>query len=719
MKRISISASGDAAGPGLRRGLPGRLERLAWLAGCLLFLCPVSALPVPASEEMPADQTIHSLRELRALSPGEAAAALPVDVVGVLTYVELPRDICIIQNEDGAAYVHFRTDGGKLAGRPNLQLEEGDRVRLRGVSAAGSFAPSIWHPDSGNIRVEKVGKAELPEPMRLFPTVILDPPLDSYRVEVTGVVTGVEERDSRMIVTFNDGFDDFDLLIAGPPNPEALPEDLVNARIRARGVFSPISDGRRNLIHARFFLPSAEAIKIVERGAESVFAKAPVGYESLTGYQAVTGERVHVEGTVTASLPPRRLYLRIEGGPLEVRTNRADLPAVGSRISVAGYRDLEDGILFLHTVAFRQGSASPQPEPLSLTSIFSLAEIRHGELVSVEARLEDSLATDRTSLLLFEDGLRSFTAELPEGLNGLSDTPAVGSWLRISGILLKTGDDESGAAGFRLQLRGPEDLEILRSPPFWTTPRIILLLAVLGLASGGFAVWSFWLRHKVREQARILAQKFESEKVQEERNRISRELHDTLEQDLVAIQMQLSLAEEQREANPEAGHLRLRTARRILERTRMESRHSIQDLREEELGSRDLAHALRRVADRFAMDSGYAVEVDLPPPAVLSWETQRNVLLILREAIHNALKHSKADHIVMRGRREDSQLIMEVEDNGSGFAHDGEGGPTGHFGLQGMRERARHFDAVLEIESSDGRGTRVRLTIPNVYPDSP
>ena len=53
-------------------------------------------------------QTINSLRELRSLSPEEAAMSIPIDVTGTLTYAELPRDIYFIQNEDGAAYVHFR-----------------------------------------------------------------------------------------------------------------------------------------------------------------------------------------------------------------------------------------------------------------------------------------------------------------------------------------------------------------------------------------------------------------------------------------------------------------------------------------------------------------------------------------------------------------------------------------------------------------------------------
>ena len=90
-------------------------------------------------------------------------------------------------------------------------------MRLRGVSAPGGFAPAIWYPETGNIEVTVLGKSQLPEPMRLFPTVILDPALDSFWVEVTGVATETRTENGYLIVTFNDGFDHFDLFIAGVP----------------------------------------------------------------------------------------------------------------------------------------------------------------------------------------------------------------------------------------------------------------------------------------------------------------------------------------------------------------------------------------------------------------------------------------------------------------------------------------------------------------------
>jgi len=395
------------------------------LCCCLCFLPVLRGLEV---------EPITSLRRLRAMSPAEAAQGLPIDVTGVITYSEVGRNITFIQNEDGAAYVNILVKDGKISGRPWQKLNAGDRVRLRGVSAPGGFAPSIWYPSDGNVNITRLGKAPLPEPMRLFPTVIVDPPLDNYRVEVTGVVTAVQEVEGRTVVSINDGFDSYDLLIKGPPVTERLPADLIGSRIRAQGVFGSLTNDNRELVHARFFIPSVEDIEVVEQGANSVFQKDPVSYEALTSYQVVTGERLHLRGIGTAAFPPTQLFLRLEDGPLEVRTNQKTLPPVGTFLGVAGYRGIENGWPYLHTVALRVDSQKAEPEPFSLPAGARLSDLRHGELISIEGIVQDTLVSPQRSILLLENGFERFTAELST-LSGQAETSwPVGSQVRITGI---------------------------------------------------------------------------------------------------------------------------------------------------------------------------------------------------------------------------------------------------------------------------------------------
>lgn len=684
--------------------LPAPKRNLALSHGLWLTLFVCTLLDAQPIRE------ITSLRELRALSPAEAARGYPIDVTATITYIELSRDITMVQNEDGAAYVHFLREGDRLAGRPNLVLNEGDQVRLRGITAAGNFAPAIWHPKGRNIRIDRLGTAPLPEPMRLFPTVILDPPLDAYRVEVTGVVTGVTEKVGRTVVTFNDGFDSYDLMIRGEPNPEALPEGLLNSRIRARGIYSPVTDETRQLIHADFFVASAQDIEIVERGAESILAQEPVSYEALAGYQAVIGERIHAQGVITATSDPDRVFIEMDGRPLEVRTNERALPKVGRSVSIAGYRGLSRGRPFLHTAAFREIDPLPAPQPTPAT--MRLNTIAHGSFVVIEATLLDTLETESSQLLLLNDGLHTFTAEMPSAAVE-QDPLRPGSYLSLTGVLIRSTDHSpTNSGGFQLLLRAPGDLKILRAPPFWTAPRVVSIAIALALIGGAFAAWSFLLRRKVQAQAAILADKFEAEKIQAERSRISRELHDTLEQDLVGINMQLKLAQKQFTHNPEASRSSLATADRILARTRLESRHSIQDLRDDNFVETDLARALARLVERFKVDTGATVEIQqTAPDCRLDAATQRETLRIVREAIHNALKHNPDEvTIALSLSRGANAYQLEISDNGSGF--DPGYRPSGHFGIQGMRERAKILAADLRIETSPGRGTTIHLSIP-------
>ncbi|MFP4358309.1 MAG: sensor histidine kinase [Puniceicoccaceae bacterium] len=664
-----------------------------------------------ASELRAADYgPITSLRELRQLSPVEAALGLPVDVTGVITYAEVSRNIVFIQNEDGAAYVNIRTANGRVAGRPGLSLEAGDRVRLRGISHPGGFTPSIWYPEDGNVRVDKLGKAPPPEPMQLFPTVVLDPPLDSHWVEVTGVVTEVGTKDGRTAVTFNDGFDDFDLLIKGRPDSARLPEGLVNSRIRARGVFGALTNDRRELVGARFFVPSPASIEIIERGAAATFAKEPLSYDELTGYQAVTGERVHLRGVVTAAFPPSRLYLRMEDGPIEIRTNLADPPPVGARVGVAGYRGTEAGAPYLHTAVFRAEGGGPPPEPRTVSITSPVASMRKGELIRVEGRLADAVSAAGESLLVIDEGPDSFTARLPGRIERRDFPPPKGSLLALTGILVEAPDPGNPGPGFELLLRDIGDIAVLERPPFWTGARVVTILGLALLAIGVLSAWSIWLSRKVRRQAKNLAARKEVERVQEERNRIARELHDTLEQDLVALSMHLNLAHDRMNGADAGSRENLERAQRILQRTRRESRHSIQELREVDFAHDELNGALRRLAERFEMENGISLDLRLPPPHRLPPETQRQVLLILREAIHNAIHHADVRTITLSGESRGNDLLLEVRDEGRGF--DPGRLPKGHFGVLGMRERAGRIGAALVIESAAGQGTRVRLTLP-------
>ena len=121
------------------------------------------------------------------------------------------------------------------------------------------------------------------------------------------------------------------------------------------------------------------------------------------------------------------------------------------------------------------------------------------------------------------------------------------------------------------------------------------------------------------------------------------------------------------------------------------------------------ARRVRLVADRLLDGRPHAVEVDLPDAGALPMPLRRELLLILKEALHNAHRHAEADRVDVRLRRGGAGLVLAVEDDGVGF--DPEAVAGGH-GLRSLRTRAERIGGTLSVDSAPGRGTRVRLAVP-------
>ena len=201
----------------------------------------------------------------------------------------------------------------------------------------------------------------------------------------------------------------------------------------------------------------------------------------------------------------------------------------------------------------------------------------------------------------------------------------------------------------------------------------------------------------------------------EERNRLARELHDTLAQGLTAISLQLETAEaildEQgdREVIKETVHQALDLARQNLE----EARRSVQDLRAASLEGRNLSEAL---ADLVA-EAQAAASVEIEYTATggsrpLSPRIESGLYRIAQEAVNNLVRHSNASHASVILTSTPELIDLTIEDEGSGFEVNSL--PEDRFGLQGMQERARLLGGTMELQSELGSGTRLQVRVPLV-----
>jgi signal transduction histidine kinase len=193
-----------------------------------------------------------------------------------------------------------------------------------------------------------------------------------------------------------------------------------------------------------------------------------------------------------------------------------------------------------------------------------------------------------------------------------------------------------------------------------------------------------------------------------ERNRLARELHDTLAHTLSAVSVQLEAVSSAWEANPAKARDLLGKSLAQTRSGLTETRRALQALRASPLDDLGLGLAIRNLAESAAQRGGLQLTLDLDEFEPLPPETEQQIYRIAQESLANVLKHAGAQRLAVKLRHTDGGYQFSVQDDGKGFTT---GLPlNGHFGLQGLRERADLLGASLVVESAPGQGTTVRLT---------
>jgi signal transduction histidine kinase/ligand-binding sensor domain-containing protein len=216
---------------------------------------------------------------------------------------------------------------------------------------------------------------------------------------------------------------------------------------------------------------------------------------------------------------------------------------------------------------------------------------------------------------------------------------------------------------------------------------------------------------------RVLRVEREFRAVMAERNRIAREIHDTLAQGYVGISLQLEiLGELLRHQRTGAAATHLAATQQLVREGLDDARQSIWALRSQDAGEQTLPIRLRRLVEQASeqtLNTNLEVHGAYRP---LTAETEQEVLRIVQEAIQNVKRHAAASNMTVRLEYDERALAVAISDNGKGFAVQPEK-PTsamtgGHYGLTGMRERAQLIQGAIEITSEPGKGTTVRLHLP-------
>jgi len=263
--------------------------------------------------------------------------------------------------------------------------------------------------------------------------------------------------------------------------------------------------------------------------------------------------------------------------------------------------------------------------------------------------------------------------------------------------------------------KNDESANVMRLPQFLTTTNVVL--AVSGIAALMLFVlaWNTLLRRHIDRRSRELADErlasFSSGLKVEERTRLSVELHDTISQMLTGISLELDAARDFARSDAKEMNRHLDLAARSLASCRNDLRNCMWDLRNQTLDDVTMDDAIRRTLAPHLSGASLAVRF-AADRELFSDTTALAILRIIRELVMNAVRHGNATSVKVAGCIENGRLLFSVTDDGCGFDPGAAPGvELGHFGLQGVAERAEHFNGEMKIDSTPGKGTCVTVVL--------
>lgn len=725
-----------------------------WLVAGLIAAGAATAGDV-GQRAVPAESTTAGLTAIRDASQfvgDEVAIGRRVRIRGVVTWRwHAWHAHCIVQDTTGGMWINIAAAREQKICEDSLDDLEaivvGDEVEIDGLVERGGYAPNILP-----ITIRKVGSRPLPEPLVIDDERFFSGCDNLRRVVVEGVVQGVREdneywlllmeRSSRPFVT--------KILRAAVADPDAT---LVDARVRLTGIAGASYNTRGQYLHPSMFLREAADVEILTPPPASPFEIPFTPLESLDHFTPAppSGHRILSAGVVSYAVPGECFYLQEGSTGVRVAVRTREVPKPGDRVEVAGFLDRSRDFAGLAEAVHRVVGRAQPPDPRRLSpaqviEISSRARRKgqmaqpgdfDGCLIRFTARLVDARQTPDGGVLRLDADGEGVSARLSrEAMRRLPALEA-GTVVDITGILqIDLGDrfrarpaaTEVANQAFieRLSLLVPSaaDVRVVERAPWWNARRLAAALAALAAVLVATAVWATLLQRQVAVQTGRLVSEMrrrreaavEFQASLRERNRLAANLHDTLLQTLGGAGFQLDTcrrAVARDDLDETSEHLDV--ARRMLRHAVGELRGNVWALKTMPLAGHSFTEALEAVVTQLR--AGQTVEIE----SVTAGEgfdmprfVQGNLLLVVQEAIRNALQHGRPKRITVRVVQDalSRTVSVTINDDGGGFVVAAADGPAqGHFGLQGMRERIAGLGGTFAIESRPGAGTTVTATV--------
>ena len=685
--------------------------------------------------------SISKLREF----PNEEGLRLEARTSGIINHISDQQTEIAIQDGKAAIWLPMHVN------RPR-DLKLGQKVEVNGYLQKGRFAPDFVVQS-----LEVIGEPGLPEPENVTGSELLSGSYDCHFVELSGIVRAVQPwaslgRDHAIMHLDAKGTR---ILVLTPSDQLGRLSRLVDGVVRIKGINAVAVNETGQVLTAQMRVTQPEFIMVLEEPRDaSTLPLTPL--KGLLGYpvSGAPGHRIRTRGTVTHSRNNESFQIQDEVQGLRVRTTgKVEPPMLNSMVEVLGFPapgplgpTIEDG-------QFRILGESTALEPAIMATAKD-AFSHEGRLVQVTGRLIETQTDVSPARLLLKDDHLLFAAEFNGSIPRDALPAAPGAVITVTGIAegsVGSPQQEEGYLKSRdllIHMRNLADVRVVGPAPWWTPLRLAVALAATG--SGLLTVMFFaglvtrknkslvFAEAELMSARDALAKRVETRTdqlhaqlsarrdelseysaVTAERNRLARDLHDSLEQTLAGAALRMDAANDllphPQAAELEPARRQMEKATELLRLSQIQVRRTVWGLRSLALEKHSLAEALHDSVRLLTEDTGIAATLDLyVGDAGISNEQECELLHIAQEAVANVLKHAQATTLEVTLLRKDGMIVLTVKDNGHGFdssipiEND-----RPHYGQQDMRERAQLLGASLTVNSEVGGGSCIEVTLPH------
>jgi signal transduction histidine kinase/CheY-like chemotaxis protein len=472
------------------------------------LLSIVDAMPLTASDDddgrpLAGVAELRTVGQVHGLSVHEALKRYPVRLRGVVTYFDSSWGTLFVQDATGGIFMN-------AFGERELPFRPGRDIEVAGVTGAGDFAPTVTQ-----LRVRLLSSwSGLPKPATSSLEDQFTGRLDSQWVEASGVVRSEDDNNGHTILRIVSGVHEMQVTI---PSSSGGATGWIDSKVHVRGVCGAIFNNRRQLTGINLLAPSPEYVEVTEPGPADPFTLPLSAIDSLRQFvpERLPDHRVRIRGMAIMQ-GSNGLYVQDETGGILLAAVGAQRIAPGEIVEAVGFPEPGTLTPVLSETILRLRGYGGNPTPTPIIAEQARRDGRYdGQLVRMEGTVVDRVSNADGSSVVLQSGSAHFTVQLAARFGDLSWLQQ-GSLTRITGVCSIAEAENSSASvyaphSFRLLLRAPGDVELLREPPWWTGESARRAMLGMGILILAISAWATILRRRVRVQTATIRRKLDEE----------------------------------------------------------------------------------------------------------------------------------------------------------------------------------------------------------------